>query len=197
VTTPFLISYVALWILVIVEAIALFALYHHFGEMYLNSSEGRASQGPEVDSELKPSEVQSISGSKLRIPPVGKPSILLFASTECTLCDELRPGFKKFAETHPEFQTLLVCAGNPKAVFGWADGLSEVTEVVPDAGYRIAARYGIGMTPFLVGIGASGRVRTKGIVNSLQGLEVAAEQTVTLEEQARDRTLVGLEKKPK
>ena len=45
---PLLGSYIALWILVAVLSVAVFALYHHFGQMYLNSREGRETQGPDL-----------------------------------------------------------------------------------------------------------------------------------------------------
>lgn len=194
-TGPLLASYVALWVLVIVEAVAIFALYRHFGEMYLNSREGRESQGPELDSALKPAKVQNIAGSTLHLPVAGKPAIMVFASTDCTLCDELRPDLSTFAETHPEIRTFLICAGHREGVASWADGLSEAIKIVPDPSYRIAARYGIGVTPFLVGADETATVRTKGIVNSLRGLEAAAEQTLSRGKQDDERHLVQMEER--
>lgn len=180
-TGGLLASYVALWAVVLVEAVALFALYQHFGEMYLNSREGRASQGPDVDSKLKPMRTQDLAGSNVQLPTVGKPTLMVFVSTDCELCGELRPDLRRFAEARPEFRMLVICAGDRETVTRWADGLSEVAEVVTDPGYRIATRYGIGLTPFLVGADATGTVRTKHLVNELQGLEVAAEQVLSRE----------------
>ena len=41
-----LVSYAALWALVLAIAVGLLALYRHFGEMYLTSREGRVTQDP-------------------------------------------------------------------------------------------------------------------------------------------------------
>lgn len=192
-TGGLLASYVALWVLVVVEAIALFALYQHFGEMYLNSREGRARQGPDIDSKLKPAQAQDIAGSALNLGASGKPTLMVFTSTDCKLCGELRPDLKRFAEDHPEIRTLVICAGGRKEVAGWADGLAEVAELVPDPGYRLSARYGVGLTPFLVAADASGTVRANGIVNDQRGLEAAAEQALAPERSSRERHLVELE----
>lgn len=175
-TGPLLASYVVLWVLVIVETIALFALYQHFGEMYLNSREGRTNQGPKMGSKLKTIEAQDIADSRVDLSAVGEPKLMIFASTNCTVCDELQADLKKFASAHPEIRTLVVCAGDKKSVSRWADGLIEVARIVADPGYRLAKRYGVGVTPFLIGTDASGTVRTKGVVNDLQGLEFHAEQ---------------------
>jgi hypothetical protein len=80
-TGPLLVSYAALWIVVIVMAIA---LYHHFGEMYLNSREGRQNQGPDVDSELKPLGARDVAGASLRLPTTGTPSRQSRAKTTAT-----------------------------------------------------------------------------------------------------------------
>lgn len=193
-TGPLLASYIALWVLVIVGTVAIFALYQHFGEMYLNSREGRESQGPEVNSMLRPAVARGVAGSTLHLPVRGKPAIMVFASTDCTLCGELRPDLKRFAEARPEIRTLLICAGDREGVARWADGLDEVAEVIPDPGYRTAARYGIGLTPFLVGVDATGTVRAKGIVNDLRGLEAVAEQILS-QEQIHERHIVKLEER--
>ena len=37
-------TYIALWLLVVVLAVGVYALYYHFGEMYLTSPEGRATK---------------------------------------------------------------------------------------------------------------------------------------------------------
>jgi hypothetical protein len=194
VTGAFFASYVALWVLVIVEGLAIFALYQHFGEMYLNTREGRASQGPDVDSELEPVKAQDLSGSTVRLAERGRPTLLVFASTDCELCGELRPDLKRFAEERAEFRTLLVCAGDLDGVSRWADGLSEVVEVVPDPGYRIATRYGVGVTPFMVGTDSGGIVRAKAIVNGLRGLETVSEHLLA-RELATEQQLVQLEER--
>jgi len=91
VTGLLVVSNIVLWMLVILEALALFALYQHFGEMYLTTREGRQSQGPSVGSPLKRVDATDISGVARGLPTQSRPAFLLFASTSCPLCERLRP----------------------------------------------------------------------------------------------------------
>lgn len=121
---------------------------------------------------------------------------MLFASTDCTVCDELKPDLERFAATRCELETALICAGTHEDVRGWTQGMSEQVEIVPDPGYRIASRYGVGVTPFLVGSDAAGVVRTKGIVNDLRNLEFHAEQILATQEKDKgEQRLVKLERR--
>jgi hypothetical protein len=173
--TPILVSYIVLWILVVTQGIALFALYHHFGVMYLNSREGRERQGPPQDEPLKRSRLEDIQKKHLDIPVRNRAALIVFAATTCGLCSEIRPDLRRFALGHEELETIVVCGGRPDAVRVWATELAEAAHVVPDPGHRISAKYKVGVTPFLVGIDAQGTVRVKGIVNDGDGLEFATE----------------------
>ncbi|MGH2442582.1 MAG: hypothetical protein ACRDFX_05410 [Chloroflexota bacterium] len=94
-------SYVALWIVVAVQFLATFALYHHFGQMYLGSEKGRDAQGPKVESRFKPLDTWDIVGHPVVLPVPGAAAITLFTSTSCPLCDKLRPQLRSFADAHP------------------------------------------------------------------------------------------------
>lgn len=189
-----LISHVVLWMAVLIETIALLALYHHFGEMYLNSREGRASQGPELGSRPKSVEVQDVSGVNVQLPASEVRSLIVFATTDCELCGKLREDLRHFAVNRPDVRPLVVCAGDEDEVSRWAGGLDEFVTVVPDRGHKIAARYGVGITPFCVGVDEGGTVLTKGIVNDLQGLESAADQTLS-EQKTYSRQMVEIEER--
>lgn len=168
-------SYVALWVVVIVQSIALFALYHHFGEMYLTSREGRANQGPKVTSAMKRVRVPDITGTSRVVPSAETPTLMVFASTTCSLCDKMRPDVARFAENQPDVETVIICAGNVTSVRRWANGLGDLP-VIPDPGHRIAASYGVGLLPYCIGTDFGGIVRAKGVVNNRQGLEAMAEE---------------------
>lgn len=173
-STPLLVSHVALWVLVIAEAIALLALYRHFGEMYLNSREGRSVQGPDVDSVPKHLMVTDVAGRTISLPAGERPRLLLFASTDCKLCDRIRDELPAVTEAVDGGEIVVVCAGHAASVRTWAAKIADdVAAVVPDPGYRVATAYGVGLTPFLVGVGPDGAVRTKGIANDRVALEAA------------------------
>jgi len=164
-----------LWILVAIFAVALLALYHHFGEMYLNSREGRDQQGPEVGTLLAGAQLVGVDGGSVSVPP-GRPALLLFMSTDCKLCGRLRDLIAEFAERHLQVETVVVCAGQASQVREWAARIDGRLPVGIDPQHRLAARYRIGMTPFVVGVRGDGSVVLRGLFNDIDGLELAAEQ---------------------
>lgn len=172
--TLFEVSYAVLWILVLVLGAAVFALYHHFAELYLASREGRASQGPEVGSSIN--RLRLANGRDYELQR-GQPTLVLFTATTCKICDKLRADISQFAARRPDIAIDVLCAGSGREVSDWARALPTRVRVFGDRGYRAAASLGIGMTPFVVGVDAAGTVRVKGLVNEEFGLQWAAEET--------------------
>jgi methylamine dehydrogenase accessory protein MauD len=171
-----LVTYVLLWLLVAALTVAVFALYHHFGEMYLSSREGRSRDGPELHRTIKPATVRDLAGEDVRVPRPAVPTMLLYATTNCPLCTELVPALTEVAAREQDIETVVVCGDEPPAVAAWADGLSSAAVVVPDGNRALATRYRINATPFLVLIDRDGVVRAKGIVNGRDGLEQAVQR---------------------
>ncbi len=167
-------SYVVLWILVLVLSAAVFGLYHHFGQMYIVSREGRQKQGPDLDRRLKRMPARDIRGIAVELPYAGVRQLVVFSTTDCKLCAHLRPDLARFAAAHSDLETVVICGGDSEAVRAWADGLSEVARVVADPTGRLAAAYRVGLTPFVVAIDETGTVISKGIVNDTQSLEWVA-----------------------
>jgi hypothetical protein len=174
--TLFTLTYLALWSLVIVLALAVLALYQHFGEMYLNSRDGRHAQGPDVGASLRSRSVASLDGSRVALPTLGMPSLLLFMSTHCKVCGRLRGAVSAFSLSNPEITVVIICAGRRAQVQDWARPLDQAVRVVPDDRFQLAASYRVGVTPFLVTVDAQGKVVGRGIVNDRDGLEVAADE---------------------
>ena len=183
-----LVSYIALWVLVASFAVALLALYNPFGQMYMSSREGRAAHGPEEGTRLAPAEARDIGGRPLTIPVPGRETVMVFAATDCELCGELKPGLNHFAASHPESAVLVVCAGGRDDVARWGRDLPEPI-LVPDRTSRVAASYGIALTPFLTVTNAAGVVTARGLVNSEADLELAL--SIGRAEAEGARTLVG------
>jgi thiol-disulfide isomerase/thioredoxin len=177
VTGPVLVSYIVLWVLMLALAVSVFALYHHFGQLYLNSREGRDQQGPANDKPLRRTTMRDVFGRSLGLPGVGLPNLIVFMSTSCPLCNELRPDLERFASVHDEVDTIIVCGGERDSVEEWAGTLNNLARVIPDPGQRIAARYRIGVLPFYVGVDEEGIVQAKGIVNE-GGLDLALALTL-------------------
>jgi hypothetical protein len=180
VSGAFLASYALLWLLVIVLTVAMFALYHHFGQMYLTSPEGRDSQGPTEGSQFPPLSGVDVNNTPVKVPTPGRPTLVVFASTQCELCAELRASLARFAGAYSHVRLATICAGHPRLVREWASQISATVPVIADARGRTSARYRVGALPFLVAVGRDGAVRARGIVNDYDGLELAAHEAENL-----------------
>jgi len=169
-----LVSYIALWVLVVALAIAVLALYNHFGRLYLNTPQGRDEQGPPPLEPLRKQILSDVQGRAVSLPIKGTPSLLFFSDVDCPLCDSLKPGLARFATERNDVALTVICGGNREAVVGWSTELGADVCVVPDPGNRIAAGFNVAMTPFLVATDAEGNVRHKGLINEAEGFAAAA-----------------------
>jgi hypothetical protein len=108
---------------------------------------------------------------------------------DCELCDELKPGVNRFAAAHPECAVLVICGGERDDVAQWGRDLPEPV-LVPDRTSRLAASYGVSLTPFVAITDEAGVVVVRGIVNSKAGLELmlsAGRGEMEVSEQRPDR----------
>jgi hypothetical protein len=176
----FLVSYGLLWLLMAVLFVGVFALYHHFGQIYLTSRAGRQEQGPAEGSLFQPIEATVLDGDPVVIPHANKPSLVIFASTDCALCGQLRAGIARVADSHPEVDLYVACAGPERMVRAWASDVGDAVPVIADPRARISTRYRVGAWPFVIAIGDDGAVRGRGLVNDDDGLERAVLDAITL-----------------
>jgi len=175
----FLVTYVALWVLSITELVALLALYDHFGQMYLSGREGRDKQGPALGSEMRPVELQDVRGTPVRLPVRESPTLILLASTVCRECDKIKPALAELSARYStEVVIAVLCAGKREAVSDWAGAIAMHVTVIPDPGYKVAAKLGVGMTPYVIGVDAAGKVCDKGLVNEREGMRAAIEDLI-------------------
>jgi peroxiredoxin len=174
-TGPWLVSYGVLWVLVGLQLVAIFALYHHFGELYFKTPEGREAQGPKVGISLSRKDMFSLAADRVTVPDLGASTVLVFASTKCPLCSRLRPDLAEFARESREVRTLVICSGDREAVEKWATELDGAVPVIPDPGHHLAMSYDVSILPYCVGIDDAGVVRSAGLINTQRGLREAAE----------------------
>jgi ketosteroid isomerase-like protein len=165
----FLASYVVLWVAVVVLSVAVFALYHHFGQLYLKSADGRVDQGPKAGKTIRPLEAETTRG-RLNVPD-GTATVMAFMETDCVLCADLRHSLRTFAEENQDVRVIAVVGGERDAIRNFATSLGDRVAVVHDVGGKITRRYGIAVFPFAVAIDASGIVRMKDIVNERNAVE--------------------------
>jgi AhpC/TSA family len=168
-------SYAALWVLVVVLAVALLALYNHFGQMYLTSHAGREEQGPTVGSVLDGFTAADLQGRRVSVPG-GRPALVLLASTDCPECRRLRAPLQQLAiDRQASLDVVVLCSGQRSQVAEWAAGMGGPVHVIQDKNYRRASAMGVGITPFVVGVDAGGVVQARGLLNGREGLALAVE----------------------
>lgn len=166
---PFIVSYIALWILVVILGVAVFALYHHFGQLYLNSPDGRVNQGPEAGKALEPL-IARTPGGPLSLPD-GTATVLAFMEIDCLLCSDLRYHLRQYAAENHDVRVIAIVGGEADAISEFAIPMGERVTIVPDVGGKITSGYGVAVFPFAVAIDPSGIVQAKDIVNKRAAVE--------------------------
>jgi hypothetical protein len=172
----FELSYVALWALVVVLALAVYALYHHFGQMYLTSPEGRATQGPPVGKRLQTAHGTPLEGPTLVLPQQSQRTVLLFTEPDCAVCRQVLDDLDSDGDTEILEDVVVVSSGTAADAGKWLSILP-ATRILMDPRAGLRSRYGIGVTPFGVATDAEGVVRTRGVVSNgsnLRGLIMQA-----------------------
>lgn len=176
----FIVSYVFLWILVVALAIALLGLYYHFAQLYVNSREGRETQGPELGKPIARMAGRLLAGGVFDLPVRGNPSLIVVTSTQCGACNDLKPELVVFAARAP-LEIVVVCAGPREQVEGWTQDLRPFMPVLIDADRAITSQLKVNTLPYCIGTDGEGNVKAKGLVNGLRGLEWAADATLATE----------------
>lgn len=176
----FMVSYALLWVLVVALAIALLGLYYHFAQLYVNSREGREAQGPELGKPIARIAGRLVAGGTFDLPVRGNPSLIVVTSTECGICNDLKPELAVFA-ARAQIETIVVCAGPREQVEGWTKELRPFMPVLVDADRAITSRLKVNTLPYCVGTDSEGNVKAKGLVNGVRGLEWAADATLATE----------------
>ncbi len=195
-----LVSNVLLWIAVVVLAGLVLALVRQVGVLHERVAPAGAlllGKGPGPGDPAPLQSVTTLDGAPATIGGAatdGRSALLFFLSPTCPVCKELLPAVRSLARQEAaRVRLVIVGEGTPEehAPLVRAHGLEGLEYVLsPVAGIA----YQVGKLPFAVLVGADGRVRTKGLVNTREHLEslleaedrgVASLQEYARREQAR------------
>ena len=165
-----LVSNIALWGVVIVQALFILAFFRYVSLLL----DRIPRQGLPLGKSAPRREVVDIEGEK---HVLGEPShrhqVLIFTSPNCPWCEEMAPHVAPFsASLGPEYDLLLVLADQPPGseAQSYAQRLGGAPlklAVAPE----LFESYGIPGTPYGLLIDKEGIVRTKGITNTLTDLQ--------------------------
>jgi methylamine dehydrogenase accessory protein MauD len=173
-------SHVLLWVLVVVEAIALIALMRQVGTLLLrvgSSTAFDAGGGPAIGAEAPwvPAEVGEVDGGT-----DGRATMLVFVSVGCGMCDVLAPGLSTIASAYAASSRVYAIGKEGKdSLDAWARSKRVRVPVLsqPDA----FDAYGVSGTPYAFVVDAGGVVQAGGGVNTTDQLEGLLRQCTNTE----------------
>lgn len=173
-----LISYVALWILVILLTVIVLGLVRQLGVIYvrLGSEENLLSTREGLDigtiaPDFRASDVahnREISLADLK----GRSCIFVFVSPDCQPCRELMPHLTSFHKSrNGKVNLVLFSQSDPQASLELANAHKLSIPVISDPEGGFLKLYHVRATPFAYHLDADGIVQRRGIVNNLEALE--------------------------
>lgn len=137
-------SYIVLWIAVLVLAVAVVALLRQIGVLHPRLAPlgtHFAGEGPELDS-VAPAVGLDWNASAL--------TIALFTSTTCTICRELKPSIDAMKRQYRDLRFETLDADAQAATF---------------------SAFSVRSTPYVVTVDRHGIVRGRGVANSIEQIE--------------------------
>jgi methylamine dehydrogenase accessory protein MauD len=179
-------SYVALWLVLLILVVLVVALARQVGVLHLRMGPRGAleldQEGPPLGEAPEPVEARDLDGRPLVVGGPDEPRLLLFVSPGCPICREVMPSVPVVARAG-RFQPIVISdADGPEAVAAYRTGGAGPPVV---AGSRVAERYAIPGTPYVIVLDGMGVVRAKGTVNNLEQMEGLVETALRrLEEPA-------------
>jgi len=169
-----IISYVALWVLVLALGLLVLLLYRQLGIMYLGSAEGVSRYGLPPGTKAPDFSLTDQYGNAQRLNAYrGRPAVLVFGSPHCSPCRILLPQLHDWAKAHPDVGILWLNAASADESLKF---VSDTGATVPVAPYtpqeNLMDKYRVRVTPFMFLLDEDGVVRAKGLVNTKGGLDL-------------------------
>jgi methylamine dehydrogenase accessory protein MauD len=168
----FFTSYVALWILVVLQTVVVVVAIRQIGVLHLRLG-GRGamalSAGPPIGQSAPSFVGLDIDGKPVESPwNAGKSSLLVFVSPGCGACPEVIPSIRAIRRSDRRHVEILLISATP------GDGNVEFARkshcpVIVDS--DLVSAYSIDAMPYAMAIDRDGVVRAKGIVNQIEHLE--------------------------
>jgi methylamine dehydrogenase accessory protein MauD len=169
------ISQILLWIVVILQGVAIFALARQIGVLHERVAPAGAlinSAGPGVGEQSPRLEVHALGGNAVTVGATlapGKALLMLFVSSTCPICKKLIPIAKNFAKSE-RLDVLFV--GDADA----ADQRKLIQQFELDEhsfvnGPEVGMAYRVDKLPYAVLLDDTGRIAAKGLVNSREHFE--------------------------
>lgn len=169
----FYVSYVAMWILLLIPGFLVLLIYRHFGLMAMGSVEGVQRDGLSVGERAPAISGITVQGEVINwTPQPTRRYFLAFVSPNCSPCARVLPFINQLAITSSDLKVLLLASSK--------DNLHQLVEkyhpsssilCLADLGKGTMEQYRVRVTPFAFLIGEDGRVLAKGLCDSKTRLQ--------------------------
>jgi len=140
-----IVSYVMLWLTVVVLGVAVIALLRQVGVLHLRVAPMGvhfAGEGPELDQPAPDIDLTDYADAGV--------TLLAFTSPKCEICDSLKPDLDRIARHYNEVSLRVIDhASHPESF----------------TNFRVRS------TPYLIAIDRDGFVRSRGVANSIDQVE--------------------------
>jgi methylamine dehydrogenase accessory protein MauD len=173
-----LLSYIALWVLVILLVVIVLGIVRQLGVIHirLGLDENLLStrEGLEIGAvapDFRAADVmrnREISLAELK----GRSSIFVFVSPDCQPCQELMPHLTLFNKSrNGKVNLVLFSQSDPQTSLELTKAHKLSVPVISDPEGGFLKLYQVRATPFAYRLDANGTVRRRGVVNNLEALE--------------------------
>ena len=170
----FSISYIVMWVYLLLLGVLVLLLYRHFGLVALGSVDGIQRDGLAVGEKAPDITGLNLAGEMtLWKPGQGRTSFLAFVSPECGPCARIVPFINQVATTNRDLEILLITSGPQERLdlliekFHPASPISCLT----DDGSGASQHYRVRVTPFAFVVGGNGQILAKGLCDQAKRLQ--------------------------
>jgi methylamine dehydrogenase accessory protein MauD len=163
-------SYVVLWVVVVLQGVALLLVLRHFGLAAMSSAMGHTRDGLGVGSRAPDLEGMDRSGRRTRWAADGADAVLYFAAPGCEPCEAMAPLVNDLARRGrgAGLDVVVVAEGGPMENEHVSSLFPSATTVVSEA-HDLFDRFLVRVTPFAFLV-HEGAVAAKGVCSSPEAL---------------------------
>ena len=169
-----LVSYIALWVLVVVMAVVLLAHSRLLGILHYRFGPATAKQltdGPEIGTKLDDLGADHLTGDRWHWRfPAQRELLLVFISPQCETCTALTPHLKDFMRTHRQSQIVLFSTLQDLGMNQAFVSYRKLQNTIYLLAGELADTMNIQGTPYAVRVDQEGVVVAKGLVNHYEHL---------------------------
>ena len=167
-------SYAVLWGIVLFQGLVIFVLLRQLGIIYLGTAQGVGRDGIAPGQRAPDFTLPDLSGALHSLADFrGRSLLLVFGSTSCAPCRGLVPDLNTFALTHAAaLKALFLIRGTPSEIERFTGELDIQVPVAILSDEELAEKYKTRVTPFAFVIDGEGVVRSKGLANNGEHLDM-------------------------